>query len=338
MSVNILECCLSSWRNHGWKRVSPGTVLNLAGFFLTLSLLGPAPPAFADTTDRIFAATSYSGDVLPVYEITGGQVVPFAMLNAGGWIGPLVGRADGRLFAVTSANNGSLWDITDGGDLTQATPVAKNLFPMGVSYPEGMAFDADGNVYITNSENGKGPQNIAVVAPDGSVSYLPDELDNPTGLAVLNQVLYIAEGGAGRVLAHDLMTGATNEFATGFNGGESHVSAQLAVDGRGKLLVLWSTTMGTGLFDITNGGSFTGQVPLALAEFRIDVNEIAVDGANNVYAATDGDGEVFISMFDGSAFGPFQAFASQLGDCESVAVVSVPAKAETRRAKTIGGK
>jgi hypothetical protein len=66
-----------------------------------LWILAPASPALAQSTDRIFAATSFAGSVLPVYEITGGQNLPFTTLNAGGWIGPLVGPGDGRLFAVT---------------------------------------------------------------------------------------------------------------------------------------------------------------------------------------------------------------------------------------------
>lgn len=287
-----------------------------------LWILALASPALTQATDRIFAATSFSGSVLPVYEITGGQRVPFATLNAGGWIGPLVSRGDGSLFAVTNANNGSLWDITAGGDLTQATPVASNLFPMGLGFLEGLAFDANGNAYISNSEIGL--QQIAVVAPDGSTSFLPDQFNNPSGLAVLNQVLYIAEGGAGRVVTRDLTAGSTTVFATGFSSGQTHISAQLAVDQRGRLLLLWSAGMGSGLFDITDGGNFAGQAPLVPAVFGIDVNQIAVDSANNVYAAGDGSGGVFISLFDGTTFGPFQAFASELGDTESVAVLSPP--------------
>jgi hypothetical protein len=203
---------------------------------------------------------------------------------------------------------------------------------MGVGFLEGLAFDAYGNAYISNSESVL--QQIAVVAPDGSTSSLPDQFNNPTGLAVLNQVLYIAGGGAGRVVACDLTTGSTTVFATGFSNGQTHISGQLAVDPRGKLLLLWSAGMGTGLFDITDGGDFTGQVPMVLAVFGIDVDEIAVDSANNVYAAGDGSATVFISLFDGTTFGPFQAFASQLGDTESVAVVSPPTASRPRKTET----
>src|SRR5256885_2040461 len=100
------------------------------------------------TKFRVFAATSFSGDVLPVYDITSGKPVDFAMLNAGGWIGPLVAGPNSRLFAVTNARGGSLWEITSGGNLTAAQPIADSLFTDHVGYLEGMAIDADGAVYI----------------------------------------------------------------------------------------------------------------------------------------------------------------------------------------------
>ena len=56
-----------------------------------------------------------------------------------------------------------------------------------------------------------------------------------------------------------------------------------------------------------------------------------MDSANNVYAAGDGSGAVFISLFDGTNFGPFQAFGTQLGDTESVAVVSPPTASKPLR-------
>ena len=284
-----------------------------------LAIVGPVSQARAD---MILAANSYTGSTLPVYDITGGTPVSYATLNAGGWIGPLGTPDNVHLYAVTNAFNGSLWDITGGGDFTGATPFAGNLFPDGVSFPEGLAFDASGNAYITNSETVL-QQKIAVVSSDGTVSYLGDTLtfNNARGLVVQGNTLYIAEGGTGSVLAYDLISNTFSTFASGFTASSSHIAAELALDPRGHLLALWSAGSGYGLFDVTAGGDFTGQAPLVTAPFGIDVNQIAVDSQNNVYAAGNGSGIAYVSQFDGSSFSPFTSFASGLGDTESIVVL-----------------
>jgi hypothetical protein len=150
--------------------------------------------------DRIFAADTLSSPGI-VYEITTGRRVEFARVNSDGDVGDLAVSPDNRLLAVTAASHGSLWDITSGGDHTQDTPLARDLFPTA-RFVAGMAFDAQGNVYLGAVDSGRQP--IAVVAPDGSVSYLPDASGNPAlfdntrGLAVVNNVLYIVEGGTGQ--------------------------------------------------------------------------------------------------------------------------------------------
>jgi outer membrane protein assembly factor BamB len=275
----------------------------------------PRPQAGA----RIFAANSYSGEMLPVYEITDGRRADFALLPAGGWIGPLVAAADSRLLAVTNAQGGALWDLTAGGDLTDSAPVAAQLFPTGLGYLEGCAVSADGTVYVANGE--AGPQPVVAVHPDGTRSTLPGLLENPRGLAVRGGTLYAAEGSRGRVVAFDLATGTSQEFATGFEQKADHTAGQFAVDVQGRLLVLWATGGDHGLFDITAGGDFAGQPALVSAPFRIDVNQIAVDGPGNVYAAGDGDGLVYVSRIQNGGYAPFEVFARDLGDTESVAVL-----------------
>src|SRR5205809_3122914 len=165
----------------------------------TLWTFGVSSRAWADV---IYAANSYAGSISTVFNITSGRPVDFAVLNAGGWIGPLATPDGARIFAVTNSLSGSLWDISAGGNLTAAKPLASGLFSRGLGYVEGLAFDPAGNAYITNSENGTQP--IAKVAPNGSVSYLPGHsglFNIARALAVQNRTLYIAEGGTGKVLA-----------------------------------------------------------------------------------------------------------------------------------------
>ncbi len=290
---------------------------------LAVSTFLPAAEARAQTHGRVFTARSFSGPVLPVYEVIHRQLVPFAMVNAGQYIGAMAVRGDGRLFVTTTANNGSLYDITDGGDLTSTTPLAQGIFPQGAS-PEGMAFDPDGNAFISNTELGVQP--VAIVAPDGTVGYLPDLYDNPIGLAVLNGLLYIVEGGQGQVWTWDLSSGDRELFATGFRPGGSHVSGALTVDRYGRLLLMSSTGGAFGVYDISAGGDFTGLDPLvpAPASFYVDINGIAVDRANNLYLSSGRVGTIYKSHYhrQTDTYKPFEAFVTGLDDTEVVAVLA----------------
>jgi hypothetical protein len=292
--------------------------------FIALTLLSASAVLSSDQParaagDRIFAAESNSGSRL-IYEITGAERVEFAAVNHGGYVGPLALRGDGRVFVTTDANNISLYDITDGGDLTQADPLASNLFTTPGDTLS-LAFDDAGNAYIGSDDNQVGP--IAVLAPDGSVDYLPGPFSNVRSLLVLNGVLYIAEGGPGRVLLYDLSSGETTELATGFATGGTNISGALTVDQRGRVLTLWAGAhvRNWGLIDITDGGDFADEDPAVRAPFRIDVNQMAVDSNNNLYVAGNESGAVWICLFDGKQFGPMQVFVDGMGDNESVMVL-----------------
>ncbi|MBI5514425.1 MAG: hypothetical protein HY909_11695 [Deltaproteobacteria bacterium] len=279
------------------------------------------PPGAAPTplTGRIFAGLSFPPTVADVFEVTGGTTRPFARVPAGGWLGPLHGTRDGRLLAATNALGGSLWDVTAGGDLTGARPLARDLFTGSLAYIEGLANDEDGNLFLSNGDGGR--QRVVRVSSAGAASPLPGMYDNPTGLWVCGRVLLISEGGAGRVLSHDLVTGVDTPYARGFRPAGTHISGQLHVDHRGRVLVLWSTAAaGTGLFDITGGGDFATARPVVPYPFAIDVNQIAIDASNNIYVAGDGGGVLYVSRFRAGAFAPFEVFARGLGDTESVAV------------------
>jgi sugar lactone lactonase YvrE len=286
-------------------------------------LVCPPSPLSAGTpfSGRIFAAKSYPGTSLPVYEVTTGtRTAPsqFALLSAAAFVGPLLITADGHFYAATDANSGSLYDITAGGDLTAAAPIAAHLFnPVGA--PEGMAIDADGNFYLSNSETATTAQ-IARVTRTGSVTYLPHRFSNATGIVFCGRKLAIAEGGKGRIILHDTATGAEEIWATGFQPGNDHISGQLAVDRGGHLLALWTTSIGPGLFDLTTGGDFTGRAPIVPATFRIDVNQIAISADDSIYAAGNNTGNIYVSRFAAGAHQPFVLFVSGIGDTESVAV------------------
>ena len=267
---------------------------------------------------RIFAATSYSSPTETVWEITNQTPVSFATVNAAGWVGPLVITCGGKMWIATNAFNGSLWDISAGGDQTAATPFAKNLFTT-ISDVEGMAVDDARNFFVSNSETATGQ--IAKVTPSGTVSLLPNTYNNPEGLLIVNNTLYISEGGMGRVLTHDLASGVEATFATGFRAGSDHVSAQLTLDNGGHVFVLWSTAQnGVGVFDITLGGDFTSKMPLIPVTTRIDVNQLGVAANDDLFYAGNGTSNAYVSHKLNGVYQPFIIFSMNLGDNETLGI------------------
>jgi RHS repeat-associated protein len=300
---------------------------HLAGACAPATGLCSNPPKPNPFFDRIFEVNSYRVSAGPIYELSGGTAkTKFATVSGGslGWIGPIQITASGRMWIVSSALGGSLWDITAGGDFTGATPFAQNIFGTDV-FIDGFDLDAQGNAYVAYSENGLQP--LAIVAPNGTVTHTTTKYNNAASLLVAEgrscspgRTLYISEGGAGRVLSHDLLTGVDTVLATGFNPGRDHVSGELVMAAQTQLLVLWSTSAGTGLFDITAGGDFTGRAPLVTAPFRIDVNQCAINSAGSMFCAGNDSGNSYVSTRQNGVQQPFTVFETGIGDTEAVAI------------------
>jgi sugar lactone lactonase YvrE len=307
--------------------------LSLLTLCVTGVALMVARPACAGPfpKDTIFASDTNTTDHTVVFMISAdGKATDFATVpggvDSGPWIGPLAFSPSGDLYVVTRGNDdnvGALWNITKGGNLASDKPVATGLFAAGGSNKFcGLAFDAAGNAYIANGEADMQP--IARVDPTGKVSQLTGEFNRPRGLAVQGDTLYICESANGQVLAYNLKDNTVKPFATGFQKLDDHTAGQLAIDPRGHILVLWKMDPDDensgGVFDITAGGDFSGKAPLLKPTFRCDMNQMAVDSKNNLYAMGDGGGNMWISRFDGSKFADFVEFATGLGDSEAMAI------------------
>jgi sugar lactone lactonase YvrE len=67
--------------------------------------------------------------------------------------------------------------------------------------PDGMAFGADGNLYVAHFGSGY----VQVVAPDGAiVTSLPAGGISPTNVAFWQESLYVAEGNSGSIYRLDI--------------------------------------------------------------------------------------------------------------------------------------
>jgi hypothetical protein len=271
--------------------------------------------------DTIFEASTNTSDHNEIWKVTPGkEPTVFANVNPGDdpgngeypWICPIGVGPNGHLYVVTDANSGTLWDVTAGGDRTSDKPHATAIFKEQPSKLCGMAFDAAGNVYISSSEQGAQP--IMKVTLAGQISALKGTYNEPKGLAVKKdannkEVLYIVQAGDATVQTYNLTDDqpGTQAFAKGFTQLDNHVPGSIVVDHLGHILVLWRTRSDDAnnadensgaLFDITNGGDFSSATPLVKTQFRMDVNQMAVDSQNNVYIAGNDSHTCWMSKFD----------------------------------------
>jgi gluconolactonase len=80
-------------------------------------------------------------------------------------------------------------------------PAGEGDSPIGVAGPDGMAFGADGNLYVAHYGSGY----VQAVAPDGAiVTSLPAGGINPTNVAFWQDSLYVTEGTSGSIYRLDI--------------------------------------------------------------------------------------------------------------------------------------
>jgi len=330
-----------------------GTVaLGVAGLALTASA-APTAPIPKDTVITSYADNNATDQTAPQVVMLTKDSDPtgFAFVNPGtdrAWLAPLGFGPDGHLYLAMATQNGTLVDVTAGGDRSTAKPIASGFFPALPHKLGGMAFDAEGNVYLTlestedENSNGANPSLTLPIArvnlTTGAKSTLNGAFNHAKGLAIKanadkSETLYIAEENTGKILTYNLTTDKldTKPFATGFPPITDHGMAALAFDPRGKLFATWrmdpnDNTTGA-VFDITNGGdfsNFTNTPPILLAtEFTTDENGLVFDSKNNMYVGGDNH-FTFVSALDATTgkFGDFTQYANDNGggDCESIAI------------------
>ncbi len=335
--------------DHKWKGLALfGTAaLAVAGLALTAS----AAPIPKDTVITTYADNNASDQSAPQVVMLTKDSDPTGLAyvdpNPGGdraWLAPIGFGPDGHLYLAIASQNGTLLDLTAGGDRSKDKPVATGIFPILPHKISGMAFDAEGNVYLSLSE----PEDSSLVGnlypisrvelKTGKVSQLKSTYNAAKGLAIRpdankNEILYIVEGNTGKVLTYNLTTDTPGDkpLATGFPAIADHGSGQLAFDPRGKLFVSWQmdpSDVTTGaVFDITNGGDFsdfTKTPPVVMMnDFKTDVNGMAFDSKNNLYMGGDNH-FTFVSPFDAAkgTFGDFVQYANDNGggDAETVTI------------------
>lgn len=230
----------------------------------------------------------------------------------------VVRRVDLSTGVITTVAGNGTWGY--GGDGYAATAAELND-------PMGIAVDAAGNIYIADSGNNV----VRKVGPSGTITTIAGDftlgpgysgdgqaatsaqLDDPTGLALDGQYLFIADTGNNVIRRVDLSTGTittvAGDFAlgAGYSGdGHAATSAQLngptgvAVDAEGNLYIADTAnnlvrkvdpggTISTFAGDYDLGAGYSGDGYAATAGQLNAPNAVAVDAAGNVFIADGGN-------------------------------------------------
>ena len=169
-------------------------------------------------------------------------------------------------------------EIVNGTAGTFSIPVTEKVTPIVSTFatgfnepggPNGLAFDAAGNLYVANFGN----NTVSQVTPAGVVSTYASGLTDPLGLAFdAAGNLFVADS-FGNTVSQVTPAGVVNTFATGFNDPRG-----LAFDAGGNLYV--TNYQGNTVSQVTPAG--------VVSTFASGFNGpagLAFDGAGNLYVA-----------------------------------------------------
>jgi len=166
--------------------------------------------------------------------------------------------------------NGNLYvGCSTFGRILKFTPSGTvSTFASGFGNPQGLAFDGKGNLYVANQISGT----ISKITPAGVVSTFASGLSSPTGLAFAgNGNLYVA---CGNKVSTVTPAGVVSTFAGGFQ-----LTGGIAFDTNGNLYLANRT--GT-ISEVTPAG-----VVSTFASELIDPQGLAFDGSGNLYVTAN---------------------------------------------------
>jgi glucose/arabinose dehydrogenase len=225
-----------------------------------------------------------------------------------GWLnnGEIWGRptdvlqlADGSLL-VSDDYNDVIYRVSYGEKETAAAPLAASAKTLtGLTMPESSIVHADGRVFITEiggyGKNGDGK--VTVLNTDGTTATLVDGLDDPKGIDLYNNQLYVAD--LNKVLRIDL-DGKKTVFAktADFQGTPTFFN-DIEIDGLGNVYVSDSGDDNgkyAAIYQITQAGKVSQLLDENSGIKR--PNGLLMDGPNKLLVADFGSGKLFQMTFN----------------------------------------
>lgn len=218
----------------------------------------------------------------------------------------------------------------------------RSLFVSGLSSPEGLAFDAAGNLYVGNA----GASQILKITPDGTQSVFGGFLLNPFGLAFNQAGDLFASSDNGHIykIAPD---GSMTTFASGFN-----QPFGIAFDSRGNLFVAdaghyqivkitpggQQSVFASGIYNNPRGLAINSADELFMSNYG-GIIKYQSDGTSSVFSSSvavgigmafDSSGDLFVADFgDDKIFkfkpdGTMTIFSSQVSGPFGLVFEAVP--------------
>jgi sugar lactone lactonase YvrE len=281
------------------RALAPGSDLLLYGCDVAA---GAAGDAFLDALAQV-TGTAVAGSTVPVGPAAlGGTWVldratgpigasavfsPRALAGVGGLLGATVQFTSSGATVNTSAGTFSI-PVT----LSGTPALASSTLAPGISTPDGLAVDANGNVYVNvDTANGK----IEKVTPAGAVSTFASGFDGPLGSGFgPNGNLYVSNRYNGSI---DEVTPA-GVVSTFVAAGTFQQPGGMAFDAHGNLYV---ADQGTGdVYEVTPGGA----VSVYASGFNRPAG-IVFDQAGNLFVADIGANTIDKVAPGGGAFSTF---------------------------------
>jgi len=230
-----------------------------------VGLGGPDGLAF-DAEGNLYVANSESGSVLKI--TPQGAASVFASGFGLGSISALAVDSQGNIYVST----GNL-DDSAGNMVYKLTPKGQiSVFASLSFFPEALACDAQGNLFIGEPIGGK----VVRITPTGEESTLPETFEEPAGLAFdAEGNLYVADEDTNTI------TKITPQGATSVQG-LSFTPISLIVDAQGDLLVgSLNPGQASQVFKITPGGTVSPFATLAGLSYGVAAMALAANG--NLY-------------------------------------------------------
>ncbi len=203
---------------------------------------------------------------------------------------------DGSLL-VSDDYNGVIYRVSYGEEnasqAAESNTVSTNTIT-GLMMPESVIAHADGRVFVTEiGEFGKdGDGKVTVVNTDGSTKTLADGLDDPKGIDMFDNVLYVADNDK---LIKVTLDGQTEVIAAAKDfPGKAEFLNDIEIDGIGNVFISDSGNddgKHAGIYKVTPDGHITEVINEKSGIKR--PNGLLNDGVNQMLVADFGTGDLF---------------------------------------------
>lgn len=231
------------------------------------------------------------------HEVTGHETFIDGWLNNGeAWGRPtdVLQLPDGSLL-VSDDFNGVIYRISYGESIAAVTKASSNTNDISdLTMPESAMTHADGRVFVSEiGEFGKGGDGqISIIHPDGSRSVLAAGLNDPKGIDLFNNELYVAD--VNQVVKIDMAGNVSLVAESKDFPGKAEFLNDIEIDGAGNVYVSDSGTDDgdyAGIYKITSDGEVSEVLGSHAGIKR--PNGLLMDGVDTMLVADFGTGDLF---------------------------------------------